>query len=114
MKSAMDRRKGDGCHTGENPFVAIVSSQHFQAYQKYQEELNGMLFFLIDLNNFESIEILYKSMRYNNSMNLKIIKNDIPIICIQRTLSFEYCCYVFIQPQEFINKWKLFTQCLHL
>jgi hypothetical protein len=51
-----------------------------------------MLSFLIDLNNFESIEILYKSMRYNNSMNLKIIKKDIPIICIQRTLSFEYCC----------------------
>jgi hypothetical protein len=46
-------------------------SQHIQTSIKYQEELNGMVSFLIDLNNFEFIEILYKSVRYNNSMNLK-------------------------------------------
>jgi hypothetical protein len=61
-----------------------VSSPHIQTSQKYQEELNGMMSFLIDLNNFEFIEILYKSMRYNNSMDLKTIKKDIAIIFIQK------------------------------
>jgi hypothetical protein len=73
-------------------FRCLVSSPHIQTSQKYQEELNWMVSFLIVLNNFESIEILYKSMRYINSMNLKTVKKDISIICIQRTLSFEYYC----------------------
>jgi hypothetical protein len=61
-----------------------VSSPHIQTSQKYQEELNGMVSFLIVLNNFESIEIPYKSMRYINSMNLKIVKKDIAIILLSK------------------------------